>query len=111
MLLRVNKGSAFVQYEQVLYLPNRVTWKFLESVPNELLATHVYLAVSFSLEITLLIPLVKIMLSLNNFTRIGGAPVAVNDNKCSFTVSTTGSSGVIIGLPAINGFKGMNKPL
>ena len=70
-----------------------------------------YLAVSFSREITLLIPLAKIMLSLNNFTKMGGAPVAVNDNKCSFTVSTTGSSGVIIGLPAINGFKGMNKPL
>ena len=42
---------------------------------------------------------------------MGGVPAAVHDNKCSFTVSTTGSSGVIIGLPAINGFEGMNKPL
>ena len=41
---------------------------------------------------------------------MGGVPAAVHDNKCSFTVSTTGNGRVIIGLPAINGFEGMNKP-
>ena len=33
--------------------------------------------------------------------------MAVHDNKCSFTVSTTENGRVIIGLPAINGFKGI----
>ena len=34
--------------------------------------------------------------------------MAVHDNKCSFTVSMTVNGRVIIGLPAIDGFKGMN---
>ena len=34
--------------------------------------------------------------------------MAEQDKKCSFTVSTTGNGRVIMGLPAINGFKGMN---
>ena len=64
----VNKGSVFVKYGPVLYLPKRVTWKSLESVPNELLAKHVYVAVLLSREFTVLIPLAKRMLSLNNCT-------------------------------------------
>ena len=66
-VIAVNKSSVFVQYRPVLYSPNRVTWKSLESVPNELLAKHVYVAVSFSREFTVLFPLAKRMLSLNNF--------------------------------------------
>ena len=36
--------------------------------------------------------------------------MALHDNKCSFTVLTTVNGRVVIGLPVINGFKGMDKP-
>lgn len=67
-LFRTFPLSIQLLYEHDVLQSDRVTWNSLESVPNELLAKHVYVAVLFGRNITLLIPLAKGMLSLNNFT-------------------------------------------